>query len=152
MGKKGEMRLQDFLIGILIAALFLTVLLGFAYSMYSEMDVTLDNTTSDAFAAFETSATGAQTDIFGHTMDMQRAAPGGSESTTDTSKTAYDNIVGSGINLITLFPKTYSTFNNLIQTLANKAGIPGIFVQVLIAVVVILITIIFVSSVLRNRL
>lgn len=147
------MRLQDFLIGMMVVALFTLVILGFAFSTYEAMDVTIDNQTQTVFEGFERQANTTQTDLFGKAVEMQQKAPGGSDVTQGSYDQSFsDAILLSGWRVISIVPTAYNTFDGLLRVFGNALGIDPIFMYTFMASIVLIISIIFVSSILQNRL
>lgn len=146
------MRVQDLLIAMVIFSLFTIVILGFGFSMYANMGVTLDNDTQSVMQTFKTTAEATQSDMFGSAIEMQNSSIGGSGLSTDTSKTFADNIVQGGTNVLIVAGGSFTTLKNVLNVFQDKLGIDPIFIASFFVIVVIIIVMIFASSMLRQRL
>jgi hypothetical protein len=146
------MRIQDLIIGIIIFALFMLAILGIASSMYGGMNVIEDNDTAATLSQFETNAQNTKTNMFGVVVEMQNNSIGGSNVNVDSSKSFGDNIISSGIRVVTIASRSFGVLQSTMNTLGNAIGIPSDFIFAFYAIIVLIIIMIFASSVLYNRL
>jgi hypothetical protein len=146
------MRIQDLIIGIIIFALFMVTMLNFAYQVNTGLGVDVDNDTAVAFTAFEQNAKTTQTNIYGVAVNMQNNSIGGSNVQSDTSKTYNDNIIGTGVRVVTLASSSFTIIGNSMDVIAAQAKVPPAFIYAFWIIIVIIIIMIFASSVLYNRL
>lgn len=146
------MRIQDLIIGIIIFALFMVSVLGFAYEINSGLKVQPDEQTAKALSAFEQNAQQTQTNMYGVVIDMQNNSIGGSNVQSDTSKTYNDNIIGSGVRVVTIASKSFGIIGTTMDVIATEVQIPPMFIYAFWTIIVLIIIMIFASSVLYNRL
>jgi hypothetical protein len=146
------MRVQDLLIGLIIFSLFTLLILNFGFSMYSQMDVDLDNDTASVMQTFKTTAERTQTDMFGSAIDMQNRSIGGSGISRDTSKTFADNIVAGGTNVLIIAGNSFTTLQAVLDVLTENLGIDPMITTSFFVIIVIIIVMIFASSMLRQRI
>ena len=123
------MRLQDLLIGLLIFSLFMTIILGFAFSTYARMGVPLDAKTSQVLHTFEQSANTTSLDMFGNTIEMQNKSIGGSGVSTDTSRTYGDNVLNSGVNVLLIASRSFDLLWNVLNTISSGIGISPLIIS-----------------------
>lgn len=140
------------MIGLIIFALFMTTLLGFAYKLNVDLEVDVDNSTSAAFTAFDDNAKTTQTNMYGVSKDMQNNSFGGSNLQADSSKTLGDNTISTGVRVITIASQSFSIVNDVMWVLADHLTIPPVFIYSFFAIIIIIVVLIFASSVLSNRL
>lgn len=146
------MRIQDLIIGIIIFAVFMITILGFAYEINSSLEVTMDNETASALSEFNTNAESTKTNMFGVVIEMQNTSIGGSDVQADSSKTYGDNVIGSGVRAVTIASRSFSIIENTLNVLGKWLHVDPIFIAAFFAIVTIVIIMIFASSVLYNRL
>jgi hypothetical protein len=146
------MRIQDLIIGLIIFTVFMLSILGFAYKLNNDMGVSVDNDTALAFSEFDANAQVTKTNMFGVVTEMQNSSIGGSNVQADSSKTSGDNIVGSGIRVVTIASRSFGILQDLMQVMAKWLDVPPIFIDAFWIIIVVIIIMIFASSVLYNRL
>lgn len=160
LNKKGELRLQHIIIAVLVMSLFGVMLLSFTSDFiqtHSNGTITSANLSDggvennqSAFLIEISKLNNMTSEISG----IGKSAPGGSESATSpdaleaegsTIKAGYNFISNIG-NWLFRYPKL------LIGSFLGFFGLPSEFAGVAVAIIVTIVSIILISSVLKNRL
>jgi len=146
------MKLQDFLIGIGLFALFTVVIFSAINTnnpegLYSEgyLNITHDAETSEAITNITTVGTSTSSDFNTVKGDMGNFSSGSAEP-SETS------LVGSALKVLINIPKSYRPVANVLMVIEDKFGIPPQFTEWLIGAVIIIIILILIGSFLKNKL
>jgi len=144
------MRMQDYLIALIVGSLFITLPLGYMYFAYPEMGVTMDTEANETFGEFGVIASEANSHMTNMTAEMQAKSPGGSEVNANTDQTYEDNLVKASTRVISLIPQSYKIFSKALQTLGNRVGIHPLFISAAFMIVIIILAFLFISALLRQ--
>ena len=145
------MRAQDFLIAILIGALFIVIPLSFISSSYNDMGVVMDSEVNDSFGEFMTIAQDANVQMTNMSADIAAKSPGGSEVNANTDQTYEDNLIKASTRVLGLIPQSYGIIRGAMSAIARRAGINPIFMTVGFSIIVIIVSFMFISALLRQN-
>jgi hypothetical protein len=149
------MRLQDFIIGLMAFILFMIVIFGFTLDLYSEdnLDINFeDDNTTAALVDIQNQVEEAKDEIQQSNRYIEDRVPGGNETTLG-SDVSEDNLISSSLTALTSIPSYISTFVGLSTTTTNAVGgnTANLFLWFIIGSIIVIISFILLSSVLRNR-
>ena len=149
------MRLQDFIIGLIVFACLGFTIFGFVTFAYGSEgygltipandQAVMNNITSVSQNSFNT--------MIGQGKAMSDNAPGGAVSGSQNSDLSRsDNIISTSMNVLSIATGSYKTFNAMLHIFANAIGVPEFFIAMAFVIVIVALSILFISSVLQNRL
>jgi hypothetical protein len=148
------MRLQDFLIGIGLFAVFTIVIFGAINpnndgSIYSTsyLNITHDAETQELVSNITTVGASANDDF----SDISSTAKGYTAGGEDEERTE-SNILKGAINFLFSLPKAYQPVANILRMSSDKLGVPPIFTNWILASVIIIFILIIITAVVKNKL
>jgi len=148
------MKLQNFLIGLGVFALFSIIIFGFINNdggdcagVYCEnyLNITHDSETNKAISNISTVGRSTESSFHGVSGDMQNFSAGGEEPSESS-------LVVSALKILINLPKAWIPVANVLRMMEEKFGIPSVFTQWAIASIIIIIILILLSSFLKNPL
>lgn len=140
------MRVQDFLIALLIFGLFVSIPVGYLFFTYNKMGVVIDSETNDTLVGMSGYASSSNMFMSNLTEDIQSKSPGGQDVNANTDQTYEDNLVKASGRVLSLIPSSYSVFNNGMQKVAAAVDLDPLFVRLGFSVIIIIISFIFISG------
>lgn len=149
------MRLQDFIIGLIVFACLGFTIFGFISYAYGSEGYGLTIPASDE--AVMGNITSVSRNSFNSIAEDGKSisdnAPGGAVSGSQNSDLSRsDNIITSAMNVLSIATHNYGTFNSMLHIFANAIGVPEYFITLAFIAVIIALSVLFISSVLQNRL
>jgi len=145
------MRLQDYLIAIIISGLFITLPLGYLYFAYDEMGVVVDDKVNQSFGRIQSIAVQSNKQMINMTSDIQSRSPGGKDVNANTDQTYEDNLLKASARVLSLIPQSYSIMSNSIQILGIDLGIHPLILSAAFMILIIILSFLFISAVIRQR-
>lgn len=149
------MRIQDFLMGILVIGLVTTATLYFVLDLNVQFGTSLDNETVGFLQAIDGNS-GNTSEVYQLTEQLRGKAPGGenvSISTGGAADTFETRLGESGIRAIAGIPgAAFSSVTAIFKTVQKYTGVPAFVTGTFMAMIILIITIALISSVLKNRL
>lgn len=149
------MKLQDFLIGLGLFALFSIIIFGAINtndpnSPYSEnyLNITHNSETSEAIGNISNVGTDTQSDFEDISGKMNEFTANGST----TEERTESSLVGSGLKVLTNIPQSYKPVANVLRMMEGMFNIPPAFTTWVVSSVIIIIILILLASVLKNKL
>ena len=148
------MKLQDFLIGLGVFALFTIIIFGFINNdggdcagIYCRnfLNVTHDTETNKAIANISSVGRKTESDFHGVSGDMKNFSSG-------TEEPSESSLVGSALRVLINLPKSWIPVANVLRMMEEKFGIPKEFTQWAVASVIIIIILILLTAFLKNPL
>ena len=151
------MKLQNFLIGIGLFALFTIIIFGFidtsgtdCAGLYCEnnLNITHDSETNKAISNISTIGKTTETDFQGVREDMKGFAddPDAPEEPTD------GNMLQRAIKVLMSLPNSWKPAANVMRMIERQFNIPQEFTNWVIASIVIIIILILLAAFLKNKL
>ena len=148
------MKLQDFLVGLGVFALFSIIIFGFINNdggdcagVYCRnyLNVTHDTETNKAISNISTVGRSTESSFQGVSGDMQNFSAGGEEPSESS-------LVVSALKILINLPKAWIPVANVLRMMEEKFGIPEEFTEWAIASVIIIIILILLTAFLKNPL
>lgn len=148
--KKGEIRIAPLIIGLLCFGLFLGVILDAVVDINNNLnDTEVDNVTN----AFLTKLRNDTFTIQNTAAEYKEQAPGGSDAAIDQEEVEFrDRMEKSGWQAIKDFPKMLTSFESMGETVGDSFELPRVFIVTLVISIILILTLILISSILRNVL
>jgi len=156
------MKLQDFLIGVLAFILFVSICLSVAFNMYGSrnLNLTMDYETNKSVYMFANEVGVPDMGIRGNssegmydsTDEVRKKSIGGESSDTGSATSSEGEQQLSAIKALSAVPASYTVVTRLFAKASSMIGIDARFMAFFLASIVIIISIIFLGSVLKNRL
>lgn len=150
------MRIQDFVIGIMAFGVLSIVL----FSSAIELNDNLENKTGIAITINESYTSEYQEfvstrhdDTIDLSNDISSTSPGGSEGDISTEESSFG--IGTGLKAASQIFKAPGLFAKTIQGedgLGGKLGVRSEFIDFAVAAFILIVSIILISSILRNKL
>jgi hypothetical protein len=149
------MKLQDFLIGIGLFAVFSVILFGAintsnSRGIYSSnyLNITHDADTESAIANISSMGSETYNDFNSISGDMDSFTSNASASQERTES----SLVGEGLNVLTNIPKSYVPVSNVMKVMGRIFQIPAEFTRWVVSSIIIIIILILLGSILKNKL
>ena len=151
------MKLQNFLIGIGVFALFTVIIFGFidtsgtdCKGIYCEnyLNITHDSNTSKAISNISTVGRTTESDFQGVRNDMKDFTSNRSASEEPTE----GNLLAESIKVLMSLPNSWKPVTNVVRMLGTQIGVPQEFRQWIMASIIIIIILILLAAFLKNKL
>jgi len=148
------MRMQDFLIGIGLFAVFTIIIFGMinpnnTASPYNEryLNITHESLIQTAVTNITSVGTTSNSDFDGIATD----AKGYTNSGTDEERSE-SNIIKDAINFLFSLPKAYKPVINVLRMLTEKFNIPPIFTNWAVNSIIIIFILMIITAVVKNKI
>lgn len=151
------MKLQDFLIGIGVFALFTVIIFGFidtsgtdCQGIYCEknLNVTHDSATKKAISNISTVGQTTESDFQSIKSDMREFE----QNRTANEEPTESNILAEGVKVLISLPNSWKPIARVMTLMQEQFQIPPQFTQWVIGSIIIIIILILLASILKNPL
>lgn len=151
------MKLQNFLIGIGVFALFTVIIFGFidttgtdCKGIYCEnfLNITHDSKTNKAISNISSVGKTTETDFQGVRDDMK----GFTDDPDAPEEPTEGNLLAKAVKVLVSLPNSWKPVSNVMRMMGTQFGIPEEFREWVIASVIIIIILILLAAFLKNKL
>lgn len=150
------MNIQDFIIGLMAFILCSIVVLLFTYEFYGTENLNIDldaDPQTATLSDMQDKVSEAQGNVTSSNSYMRQRTPGQEEVDLNTPDLQEGDLMKESLTALTKIPTYYEIFVGMLLTMFNSIGVVIYdFFWFFTGAIIVIITLILISSVLRNRL